>query len=141
MPPIPKYTHSRYGGNGLMPFRSAQSALSSIPRNAANHEIPSRIHGSYLPWDASTILPCCITTAGPNGRGYPSGQRGLTCREVASLQTFPHEHVFLGQGIRKQIGNAVPPLLAKALAETIRATLNRASELEQRDDRRTAKAI
>lgn len=125
MPPIPKYTHSRYGGNGLMPYRSAQSALSSIPRNAANHEIPSRIHGSYLPWDASTILPCCITTAGPNGRGHPSGQRGLTCREVASLQTFPHEHVFLGQGIRKQIGNAVPPQIAKLVFSCVRKHLER----------------
>ena len=44
--------------------------------------------------------------------------RPITHREAALLQTFPSEFLWCGSkiGIAKQIGNAVPPLLAKAIA-------------------------
>lgn len=47
--------------------------------------------------------------------------RTLTVREAARIQSFPDDFVFEAQGnIRyKQIGNAVAPLLAKAIAEAI----------------------
>ena len=75
---------------------------------------------------------------------YDSDQgRTISVREAARLQSFPDGFVFCGtmNPAFRQIGNAVPPLLGKALAETIRATLERASEVEQRGDRRTAKAV
>jgi DNA (cytosine-5)-methyltransferase 1 len=53
-----------------------------------------------------------------NGRfGHPEQDRAISLREGATLQTFPTDFVFHGglQGIARQIGNAVPPLLAKAL--------------------------
>ena len=54
--------------------------------------------------------------------GHPTQSRGLTIRERARLQSFPDWYTFFGgivQG-RVQTGNAVPPLLAKALASQIR---------------------
>lgn len=116
----------------MKPFQSACRALSSIPRNAANHDVPVHPQGNYMPWDDSTIIPNCITTGGANGRGHPSGRRGLTCREVASLQTFPHGHVFKGQGIRKQIGNAVPPLIAKLVFSEVKRHLEHVDAEEKR---------
>jgi DNA (cytosine-5)-methyltransferase 1 len=53
--------------------------------------------------------------------GHPTQARGLTIRERARIQTFPDRYQFSGgvtQG-RVQTGNAVPPLLAKALADQI----------------------
>ena len=53
--------------------------------------------------------------------GHPSQPRGLSIRERARLQSFPDHYTFFGglvQG-RVQTGNAVPPLLAKALADQI----------------------
>lgn len=43
--------------------------------------------------------------------------RRLRAREIASIQTFPENYKFFGnrRSIQKQIGNAVPPLLGKAM--------------------------
>ncbi len=57
--------------------------------------------------------------------GHPTQPRGLTVRERARLQSFP-DRIFFEGGVvqgRVQTGNAVPPLLAKALALAIRAAL------------------
>lgn len=47
--------------------------------------------------------------------------RALTVRELAALQSFPDSFVFCGTKIsqQQQVGNAVPPLLAKAIAQAI----------------------
>jgi len=47
------------------------------------------------------------------------------------LQGFPPTHVFKGSYIRKQIGNAVPPSVAKVLFESIKRDLNRADGIEE----------
>jgi DNA (cytosine-5)-methyltransferase 1 len=50
-----------------------------------------------------------------------SQNRALTVRELARLQTFPDSYRFAGSRISQQlqVGNSVPPLLAKAVAKEI----------------------
>jgi len=74
-------------------------------------------------WPAYTITnETGNVTAGPFT--HPDQDRPLSIREAARLQSFADDHVFYGSVISqyRQVGNAVPPLLAEALATTILAS-------------------
>lgn len=79
---------------------------------------------SRLAWDspANTITTGCTNPS--KGRFvHPTQTRALSYREAATLQGFPVEYRFHRQNIDRQIGNAVPPPLALAIAEALKASL------------------
>jgi len=57
---------------------------------------------------------------------HPKYNRPITVREAARIQSFSDNYIFLGSEYQqlKQIGNAVPPLLAKAIGNSIVEQLN-----------------
>jgi DNA (cytosine-5)-methyltransferase 1 len=68
---------------------------------------------------ASALTTRCISLS--NGRfGHPTQHRAISVREAATLQTFGCDFIFKGTqtSMARQIGNAVPVLLAKKLGES-----------------------
>ena len=65
---------------------------------------------------------------------HPTLDRAISIREAARLQTFPDSFVFCGSKDKQyqQVGNAVPPIMAKAIAKQLAATLGKKlREVEQ----------
>ncbi|KAF7861452.1 hypothetical protein EAF04_008017 [Stromatinia cepivora] len=121
LPPMPPPTHS--SPSSPLPnthlFKTVYQTLREIPPFAANHSphlLPEKDLKAFNP---HAILPRTMTTSGGEN-WHPSGKRGFTDREFAGLQGFPLQHRFGPNGIKRQIGNAVPPVVAKVLFEGIR---------------------
>lgn len=75
------------------------------------------------PWDA----PSCTIKENHGGVNlHPKLPRVLTAREMARLQSFPDDFIFEGKKNKQlvQIGNAVPPLLGKAIGLAVRFSNN-----------------
>ena len=104
--------------------------LKLIPPEQGKEYLPEEMKGNQkfkttwgrLKWD--DVSPTIDTRfdASSNGRNnHPYLNRAITPREAARIQSFDDKFIFYGSKvyIRKQIGNAVPPLLAKAIADSI----------------------
>ncbi|MBR4626044.1 MAG: DNA cytosine methyltransferase [Alphaproteobacteria bacterium] len=75
------------------------------------------------PWNEAS---CTIKENHGGVNIHPKLPRVLTAREMARLQSFPDDFIFEGTKNKQlvQIGNAVPPLLGKAIGLAIRYSKN-----------------
>ncbi|WP_315794184.1 DNA cytosine methyltransferase [Paenibacillus sp. BIC5C1] len=74
----------------------------------------------------------------PQFEEAPSRLRRITINEAALIQTFPKDYIFRGSktSIYKQIGNAVPCLLAEAVARAVVEELNSRQTVSSNDEPR-----
>jgi DNA (cytosine-5)-methyltransferase 1 len=76
------------------------------------------------PWNEAS---CTIKENHGGVNIHPIEPRVITVREMARLQSFPDDFIFKGPKGKQmvQIGNAVPPFLAKAIGLSIKQTLDK----------------
>lgn len=109
--------------------------LSMIPPEGDKSHLPKELHGnqkfkttwSRLEWDKpSPTIDTRFDTPSNGRNSHPFLNRSITPREAARIQSFPDRYKFLGgkTEVCKQIGNAVPPLLAKAIGKSIMRQVN-----------------
>lgn len=93
---------------------------SQIPRRLRPKKGDAR---KYIRYDSNA--PSVCITGDMRKVFHYSQNRALTVRELARIQTFPDTYKFFGGRIsqQQQVGNAVPPLLAKAVAKEIHKIL------------------
>ena len=97
---------------------------SLVPACHSDHKGHSDSYGRMW-WDrpASGLTTRCLSYS--NGRfGHPEQDRAISLREAALLQTFPQRFRFVGSLTSRgmQVGNAVPPLMARRIGEALVAT-------------------
>ncbi len=80
-----------------------------------------------LSWDNPSPTQVCGGIRPQFQFGHPEDDRGLTIRERARIQSFPDTFKFKGGTVQERIqtGNAVPPLLAQAIAEELYIELSK----------------
>ncbi|KAL4803267.1 S-adenosyl-L-methionine-dependent methyltransferase [Aspergillus unguis] len=135
LPSLPQPTHGP-PGSGLSEEATIYQAISNIPLGTSEHDVEAslaRAKGLRPPYDANQQART-ITCGGGENNYHPSGMRNFTNREYACLQTFPLSFQFGPREVRTQIGNAVPPLLAKAVYGEIIKSLQESDERELRED-------
>lgn len=104
--------------------------LSLIPPEKGQEYLPQELRGKQiyhttwcrLIWDTfSPTIDTRFDTPSNGTNSHPFLNRAITPREAARIQSFDDSFVFYGNksAVCTQIGNAVPPLLAKAIADQI----------------------
>jgi DNA (cytosine-5)-methyltransferase 1 len=139
-----------------MPWQTVRDALSNLPDPQSNHDIKDHLFhdgARIYPGHTGSILDAPAKTIKAGDHGVPGGEnmirfpdgsvRYLTVLEAKRLQTFPDD--FIVKGVwgeaMRQIGNAVPVLLAETMGQELMKILNsdkhfvrieRTSDLEKR---------
>lgn len=116
---------SNHSEKMLEVIRHAGSSISSIP----THLITSGFSSCYSRLDAeepSTTITVKFQSPSSSKCIHPRQDRTITPREAARIQGFDDDYVFCGSltQIASQIGNAVPPLLGKAIASEVMRMLD-----------------
>lgn len=108
---LDRYRHVPQGGNWADIPKSLMENYTDVERchtgiyRRLDYDEPSTVIGNFR----------------KNMLIHPSQTRGLSVREAARLQSFPDSYVFTGTiGLQQQqVGNAVPPMLAKTVFKAI----------------------
>ncbi len=132
---FPEPTHSKRADGGMLPWVTVRDALEHFPDPDVPNGVANHVYSSYRVAFRNFTAhrrtdpekPCPTILARGNGQGgvcaipHYNGERRLTVRESAAVQTFPDDFEFVGSmtSCYRQIGNAVPCLFSVRLAEAV----------------------
>ncbi|GAA8490544.1 hypothetical protein HpNP90_10820 [Helicobacter pylori] len=116
--------------------QAALDKLKLINKEQGKECLPKNLHGKQqfkstwgrLNWNKiSPTIDTRFDTPSNGTNSHPELHRSITPREAARIQSFSDNYIFYGNktSVCKQIGNAVPPLLALALGKAILKNLRK----------------
>lgn len=116
--------------------QAALEKLKLINKEQGKECLPKNLHGKqqfkstwgHLNWNKiSPTIDTRFDTPSNGTNSHPELHRSITPREAARIQSFSDNYIFYGNktSVCKQIGNAVPPLLALALGKAILKNLRK----------------
>ncbi|NHA73176.1 DNA cytosine methyltransferase [Helicobacter pylori] len=116
--------------------QAALEKLKLINKEQGKECLPKNLHGKQqfkstwgrLNWNKiSPTIDTRFDTPSNGTNSHPKLHRSITPREAARIQSFSDNYIFYGNktSVCKQIGNAVPPLLALALGKAILKSLRK----------------
>ncbi|MCQ2805963.1 DNA cytosine methyltransferase [Helicobacter pylori] len=116
--------------------QAALEKLKLINKEQGKECLPKNLHGKQqfkstwgrLNWNKiSPTIDTRFDTPSNGTNSHPELHRSITPREAARIQSFSDNYIFYGNktSVCKQIGNAVPPLLALALGKAILKSLSK----------------
>ena len=106
-----------------------RSIIAMVPDGGNYKSLPQELWSTRkvnIAWTRmDSSKPCFTIDTGHNHHFHYKSNRVPTVRESARIQSFPDDFKFIGikTSQLKQVGNAVPPLLAQAVADSIISTL------------------
>lgn len=135
-PPTPTHTDPSLAKQShLKPWLTAGQALSHFPDPDQFNEIFNHKYSKYKLRFNGYIghryidpdKPAPTVTGRGDSKGgvvvlhHPNNKRRMSARELAAIQSFPDDYCFLGNNSSayRQIANAVPPLLGKAIGKML----------------------
>ena len=129
---FPEATNNENGIDGKRRWVSVSDALKDLPDPDTPNNLPNHVYSKFkLKFNGylgnrkiDPDKPAPTVTARGDDKGgvvvlhHPNNSRRMTCRELATIQGFPLDYEFMGNksSVYRQIGNAVPVPLAKAIA-------------------------
>jgi DNA (cytosine-5)-methyltransferase 1 len=96
----------------LMPY-SNRNHIFKDKYYRLSYDVPCRTITAHMRYDCNMYI-------------HPTQPRGLTVREAARVQSYPDDYAFCGtfQSLYLQVGNSVPPSLARKIGEAVLEALN-----------------
>lgn len=108
-----------------------KNIIAMVPDGGNYKDLPEDLQSTrkvHIAWTRmNSDKPCFTIDTGHNHHFHYKENRVPTVRESARIQSFPDRFEFIGikTSQLKQVGNAVPPLMAKAIAEEVIKTIGR----------------
>lgn len=105
--------------------------MKDLPEHLRTKSVHSGAYGRMNPDEPAYTITTRLNTPSVGRITHPVDNRTITPREAARIQSFPDSYRFIGDitTIGMQIGNSVPPLLAKKIGENIMNLLKKNSQI------------